>query len=143
VIEPGPQAVAAPLAEVVIDGLPRREVFWQEPPLGTGLDQIEDGVEDFAQGGAGTSAFFGGGQEAADQVPLSVGEVGVVSGDFHRLKSAAANENRKNNQSNQAFYALFCNLTFPKYSGFFFRQALSLTFIYSLHDFPPPGYTVR
>jgi hypothetical protein len=32
--------------------------------------------------------------EAAEQVPLVVGKVGVVSSDFHRLKSAAANESR-------------------------------------------------
>src|ERR1035441_6520331 len=48
VVEPGQQAVAGPLAEMMIDRLPRREVFGQEPPLGTGLDQIKDGVEDFA-----------------------------------------------------------------------------------------------
>ena len=113
VIEPGQQAVAGPLAEMMIDRLPGRKVFWQEPPLGAGFDQIEDGIENFAQGGARATAFFGGGQEAAQQVPLVVGEVGVVSGDFHRLKSAAANENRKTSQSNQAICALF-----------FFRQAL-------------------
>src|ERR1039458_8025229 len=49
----------------------------------------------------------GGGQEAAKQVPLVVGEIGFVSGDFHRLKSATANESRKKSQSNQGFYAFF------------------------------------
>ncbi len=107
VVEPGQQAVAAPPAEMMIDRLPRREVFGQEPPLGAGLGQIEDGIEHFTQGGARPSAFFGGGQEAAKQVPLVVGEVGVVSGDFHRLNGAAANENLKNSQSNQAFSAVF------------------------------------
>jgi hypothetical protein len=42
-----------------------------------------------------------------------VGEVGFVSSDFHRLKSASANESPKNSQSNQAFYAFS-----------FFKQAL-------------------
>lgn len=113
VVEPGQQAVAGPLAEMMIDGLPRRKVFGQEPPLGTGLDQIEDGVDDRPQRGARAAAFFGRGQEAAKQMPLVVGEVGVVSGDFHRLKSAAANESRENSPSNQAICALF-----------FFKQAL-------------------
>jgi hypothetical protein len=40
-------------------------------------------------------------------VPLVVGESGFVSGDFHRLKSATANESRKKSQSNQGFYAFF------------------------------------
>src|ERR1019366_7724715 len=107
VVEPGQQAVPAPLAEVVIDGLPGREVFGQEPPLSAGLDQIEDAVEDFAEGGARAAPFFGGGQEAAKQVPLVVGEICFVSGDFHRPKSATANESRKKSQSNQVFYAFF------------------------------------
>ena len=92
---------------MVIDGLPRREVFGQEPPLGPGLDQIEDGVDDLAQGGAWAAAFFGGGQEAAEQMPLIVGEGGVVSGDFHRLNCAAANKKLKNYQSNQVICAFF------------------------------------
>jgi hypothetical protein len=50
-----------------------------------------------------------------------VGEVGVVSGDFHRLKSAAANESRKNSQSNQVICAFF-----------FFKQALTLFMKWSL-----------
>jgi hypothetical protein len=48
VVEPGQQAVAGPLAKMMIDGLPRRKVFGQEPPWGTGLDQIQDGVDDRA-----------------------------------------------------------------------------------------------
>jgi type I restriction enzyme S subunit len=47
-------------------------------------------------------------------VPLSVGEVGVVRSDFHRLNGATANEIRKNSQSNQTIYAFF-----------FFRRVLS------------------
>jgi DNA-binding CsgD family transcriptional regulator len=46
-------------------------------------------------------------------------------GDFHRLKSAAANESRKNSQSNQVFYALFCSRIFSNNTPlFFFRQVL-------------------
>ena len=134
VIEPGQQTRAGPLAEMVIDGLPRREVFGEEPPLGTGLDQIKDGVEDVTQGGARATAFFGGGQEAAKQVPLGVGEIGFVRGDFHRLKSAAANESRQNSPSNQGICA-----------SFFFKQALTvvacfsswMTVLVKLADRPP------
>ena len=116
VVEPGQQAVAGPLAEMMIDRLPRREVFGQEPPLGTGLDQIEDGVEHFAQGGAWAAAFFGGRQEAAQQVPLFVGEVSVVSGDFHRLKSAAANESPQNSPVKSSVFCVFCRNTFPQHA---------------------------
>jgi len=137
VVEPGQQAIAGPLAEMMIDRLPRREVLGEEPPLGPGLDQIKDGIEDFTQGGARAAALFGGGQEAAKQVPLGVGEIGFVRGDFHRLKSAAANQSRKNSQSNQGIFAVF-----------FFKQALTLperalTMVFSLKvtksDFPAPG----
>jgi len=38
---------------------------------------------------------------------MVVGELGVVSGDFHRLNGATAKESRKDSQSNQAFYAFF------------------------------------
>ena len=62
---------------------------------------------DNSQGSARASALFGGGQEAAKQVPLAVGEVGFVRGDFHRLHSAAANQSRQNSQSNQVICAFF------------------------------------
>lgn len=127
VVETGQQAIASPLAEMMIDGRPRREVFGQEPPWGPGLDQIEDGVEDFAQSGARAAAFFGGGQKAAQQLPLVVGEVGVVRGDFHRLKSAAANESRENSPSNQVICAFF-----------FFKQSLRNK-CSKLDRFPSPG----
>ena len=81
--------------------------------MGTGFYKIKDGVEDCAQGGAWSATFFGGGQKAAQQVPLVVGEVGFVRGDFHRLNSAAAKESRKNSQSNQGICAFF-----------FFKQVL-------------------
>ncbi|MBI5774620.1 MAG: hypothetical protein HZA89_12865, partial [Verrucomicrobia bacterium] len=71
----------------------------------------------FAQGGARAAALFGGGQEAAEQVPLVVGEGGVVSGDFHRLNSAAANESCEKSPSNQGISAFF-----------FFKQALTTGF---------------
>jgi hypothetical protein len=54
-----------------------------------------------------------------------VGEVGVVSGDFHRLKGASANESHKNSQSNQAFCAFFLQPCFSKNTSvFFFKRVL-------------------
>jgi hypothetical protein len=46
-------------------------------------------------------------------VPLVVGEICFVSGDFHRLKSASANQSPKKSQSNQVICAFL-----------FFKQAL-------------------
>jgi hypothetical protein len=56
----------------------------------------------------------GGGQEAAQPVPLVVGAVGIVGSDVHRLNGATANESRKNSQSNQAVCAFFSQPCFFK-----------------------------
>jgi hypothetical protein len=45
---------------------------------------------------------------------LGVGEVGVVSGDFHRLSGASGKINSKTTQSNQALYAFFFRRTATK-----------------------------
>jgi hypothetical protein len=55
---------------------------------------------------------------------LGVGQIGVVNGDFHRPTGATANENRKNSQSNQAFYRLLSIALFRNTPFFFFRQTL-------------------
>jgi NAD(P)-dependent dehydrogenase (short-subunit alcohol dehydrogenase family) len=52
---------------------------------------------------------------------LGVGEIGVVSSDFHRLTGATANESRKNNQSNQVFYSFIRRSRFQKHPGFLFQ----------------------
>jgi hypothetical protein len=52
---------------------------------------------------------------------LGVSQVGVVNGDFHRLKSAAANENPKNSQSNQAFSAFIWHSRSRKTPAFLFQ----------------------
>ena len=67
---------------------------------------------------------FGGGQEAAQQVPLVVGEVGVVGSDFHRRTGATANESHKNSQSNQAFCAFFLQPRYFKNIGISFSNQL-------------------
>jgi hypothetical protein len=56
---------------------------------------------------------------------LSVGKVGGVVSDFHRLTGATANEIRKNSQSNQAFCKVFLAVAlFQSNPLSFFRQAL-------------------
>jgi len=48
-VDPLPAAIDAPFPEVVVDGGPSREVVRQEPPLASGLQEVEDGVEDLAK----------------------------------------------------------------------------------------------
>ncbi len=47
-VHPFPGAVEAPSSEVVVDGLPRREVVGQKPPGAAAFDDVEDGVKDLA-----------------------------------------------------------------------------------------------
>src|SRR5215213_8070158 len=47
---PVPKAAQAEPAEVVVDGRPRREVARQQPPGAATPQDVEDGVEDVAQG---------------------------------------------------------------------------------------------
>ena len=59
-----PGAVDAPKAKVMIDGLPRWEVVWQEPPGAAATDDVEDGVEypRVEHGSGGRPAGFGAGR---------------------------------------------------------------------------------
>ena len=94
VVESRPGAVAAPRAEVVIDGFAGRKVLGQQSPGAAAFDDIENGVEDGAQRSARATAAFGLGQERFEELPLCVGGIGVENGDFHRLNSAAAKVSR-------------------------------------------------
>ena len=40
-----PGAVLLPAVKLVVDGLPRREVWWEIIPLATSAGDVEDGVE--------------------------------------------------------------------------------------------------
>jgi hypothetical protein len=71
-----PRAIQAPLAKVVIDDPPRRQVMRQHPPRTAAAQQIEDGVEDFPLGiGLGPAPWFGVGHQMLDQVPFFVTEI--------------------------------------------------------------------
>jgi hypothetical protein len=55
-----PGAIQPPLSEVVKDGLERRKLAREHPPLAAGLQQVEDGVEDLAVGmNSWSSTLFG------------------------------------------------------------------------------------
>lgn len=56
-------AIVTPLAEVVIDGLPFGKVMGEESPGNTTHEDIEEGIDDFAQVcGAGTATRFSWGK---------------------------------------------------------------------------------
>src|SRR5215203_7250172 len=75
-VDPLPGAVDTPFPEVVVDGGPLREVVGQQTPLATGLQEVEDGVEDLAKAvGPGPSVSLGGGQVRLYVVPFGVGKV--------------------------------------------------------------------
>jgi hypothetical protein len=78
-VHPLPDPVQTPRAEVVVDGLPRREVVGQKPPGAAALQEVEDGVEDLAQAVQARSPFvFWDRQERFDALPLGIGKVGWV-----------------------------------------------------------------
>ena len=62
-----------------VDGARRRKVVGQQFPGAPGAEVVEDGVEDLAKvSGAGPASAGWGRKEGLEDLPLSVGEVGVV-----------------------------------------------------------------
>lgn len=60
IVDPSPDPLQAPEAEVVMDRLPRWEVLGQQSPGAAGPQQVEESVEDFAAGvfaGPATTLF--------------------------------------------------------------------------------------
>src|SRR5215208_5000088 len=78
-VHPLPDTVQTPSPEVVLDGLPRREVVRQKSPGAAALQDVEDGVEDLEQAVQARSPFvFWERQERFDALPLGIGKVGWV-----------------------------------------------------------------
>jgi len=78
-VEAIPDAFAFPSPQVVIDGLPRREVVRQKPLGAPGAQQIEDGVHDLALFGLARAASGAGvGDHGRNGGPLVVSQVGGV-----------------------------------------------------------------
>jgi hypothetical protein len=72
-MHPLPGAVQTPGAEVVVDGLPRREVVWQQSPGAAALQDVEDGVEDLAQDiYPRTATGFGNGKVGLQATPFGI-----------------------------------------------------------------------
>jgi hypothetical protein len=121
IVEHGPLMVVNPLPEDMIHGFPMGKVGGQVTPRAATFDQIEDGIDDAPPILGRASAFGGFGQHRFEVSPLGVGEVGVVSGDFHRPTGAAANESPKTSQSYQAFFSFIWRSCLRKHSGFLFQ----------------------
>ena len=124
IVEHGPLMVVNPLPEDVIHGFPMGKVGRADTARTAALDQIQDGINDETPILGRASAFGGFGQHRFKVSPLGVGEVGVVSGDFHRPTGAAANENRKTSQSNQAFCSLIWPSCFRNHPGSLFQTGV-------------------
>src|SRR5215210_8702615 len=73
-VKPLPGTIQAPKAEVVVDGLPRREVVWQESPLTAAADHIEDGIKDLAwRIDSRTPIGFGSEKVGLQAAPFGIG----------------------------------------------------------------------
>jgi len=79
VVNPLPDAIQAPRAEVAVDGLPRRILVRQVAPLAAGPADVKDGIDRQAHiGSAVTTAGFGRRDQSFDILPFSVGQVARV-----------------------------------------------------------------
>ena len=75
-----PQAVALPEPKVVVDGSPSGKVCRQVAPLATGLEDVEDSVEQLPKRMFARSArFVGLGETEIDESPFRVAKVRCVS----------------------------------------------------------------
>src|SRR5260221_10398064 len=75
-----PQAVALPEPQVVVDSSPSGEVGRQVAPLATGLEKVEDRIEQFPkQMFAGSPLLVGPRETKVDELPFGVGKVRCVS----------------------------------------------------------------
>jgi hypothetical protein len=78
-VHPLPGSIQAPETEVVVDGLPGREVVRQQSPGTAAPDDVEDGVEDLAQRIDPRAPIgFGCGKMGLQAAPFGIGEVGLV-----------------------------------------------------------------
>src|SRR5512135_406616 len=77
--DPLPGAVVTPLREVVPDGALGQQVVREQFPLATGAGLVQEGVEHLPHVGlAWSPARLGGRDQGLDDLPLLVGQVGLV-----------------------------------------------------------------
>src|ERR687893_2982197 len=87
-MHPLPGAVYAPGAEVVVDGLPGREVVRQESPCTPTTHDVEDSVEDLTQGMHPRPPDTRRSRhERLDALPLGIGQVGLVCSSHARYST--------------------------------------------------------
>jgi len=70
-VDPVEGAVATPLVEVAPDGASWREVLGEVPPLAAGPQEVEDGIDDVAEGGLAGRPRPGNRQWRLEQRPLA------------------------------------------------------------------------
>jgi hypothetical protein len=74
-----PGTILAPLAEVIIDAPPGRQIMGQHPPGTAAAEQREDAVQDLALGICLRSPTrFGLGDEMVDHRPCFIAEIGRI-----------------------------------------------------------------
>src|SRR4051794_18831208 len=127
-MDPVPDAVALPAAQIVIDRLPRRQVVRQQTPRHPGSQKIEDGIDQFpSRGLARASARFRLGDQRRDQRPLPIRQVGRIGAptsppachpSVPRIKPTA-DESRKQADGNRLLkHALKTDMATVKISSF-------------------------
>jgi hypothetical protein len=86
-MHPLPGAVSAPLAEVVVAGVPGWQVMRHHVPGAAGSQHVEDAVDELAiavfSWASGSTLSLGLGQEGLDDGPLLIGQVGGIAAAFH------------------------------------------------------------
>src|SRR5215203_1374866 len=78
-VHPLPGPIQAELPEVVVDAAPGREIVGKQAPRTAAPHDVEDGVEDLAQGvQTRTSGGFRSRKVGLQAAPFGIGEVGLI-----------------------------------------------------------------
>ena len=106
IIKCGPSVVERPSPEDVVNRLPRRKINGQLAPLDPSLEDIEDSIDDDSSIGARSSEFIGFADHRFEELPLAVGQIGVVSRIFHRPNGGCAEKLEKSSNYSRQCYLL-------------------------------------
>lgn len=82
--------IQSPLAEDVIDCLPRGKPHGKEAPLDAALGNVKDDVDYQTTVSGRPAEFAGWGEHGFQNGPLGIREAGLVNGVLHRLTGASA-----------------------------------------------------
>ncbi len=82
-MDPVPDALPLPAAEIIVDRLPRRQIVRQQPPAATGAQEVEDRVDELPRRRlARTASRLGLRDHRLDQRPLTIAQIGVIGRRF-------------------------------------------------------------